>query len=107
MYSDDRIQKKIASIAKHREFTDEEWNLTKSTNTITDIYIAKARWALHCERCNVDHKKKKRVNTTVVLNRTRKRMKTVQHIIEETNNKKQKKRKKTEHRKRIEYIREQ
>ena len=85
MYSDNRIQKKIASEAKHREFTDEEWNLTKSTNTITDIYIAKARWALHCERCNVDHKKKKRVNTTVVLNRTRKRMETVHTIMEENN----------------------
>ena len=84
------FRKIVASEANHREYTDEEWNLTKSTNTISDIYIAKARWAIHCERCNVDHKRRRRVNTTVVLNRTRKRMKIAQLIIEERNKNRQK-----------------
>jgi len=74
---------RIAEIIEHKEITDKEWNLEISTKNIySDIYIAKARWVFHCERCNVDHRRRKRVNITIILNRTKKRMKAAQKIME-------------------------
>jgi len=44
------------------------------SNISTTILIAKARWVFHCERCNVDHHKKKRINHQTALQKTNKRM---------------------------------
>ena len=78
------FRNRITEIINQKEITDEEWNLEVSTGDIySDIYIAKARWIFHCERCNVDHRRRRRVNIQIILNRTRKRMKTADKILEE------------------------
>ena len=60
-------------------------NSTK--NKTTDAFVAKARWACHCERCNVDHKKNKRTNLKVILNRTKTRMELARKLMKEMSNK--------------------
>ena len=60
------------------EFTREEWTLKQERGRIsTNILIAKARWVFHCEHCNVDHNRKKRINQAVILKRTQRRMEVV------------------------------
>ena len=39
--------------------------------------MAKACWVFHCERCNVDHNIKKRINQAVIIKRTQRRMEVV------------------------------
>ena len=74
-----KYRSRIVKILNHKKITDEEWNLEISKKNIySDIYIAKARWVFHCERCNVDYRRRRRVNISVILNRTQKRMEAAQ-----------------------------
>ena len=69
------FRKKLADHEDRQIFIDNEWNLKETTsNKYTDTLISKARWEFHCERCNVVHKRKRRINSIVVLNRTLRRM---------------------------------
>ena len=78
MHSTSNIQKKIANQTGKEDFTKEEWMLKEEPDNIsTTILIAKARWVFHCERCNVDHNRKKRINQAVILKRTQIRMEVV------------------------------
>ena len=91
-----KYRSRIAEKLNHKKITNEEWNLEISTKNIyKDIYIAKARWVFHCERCNVDYRRRRRINISVVLNRTQKRMEAAQKILEgkivDINTKEQKK----------------
>ena len=86
------FRQKIAQKVDRQDFTESEWNLqTDTNNKLTSIIIAKARWALHCERCNIDHKRRKRLNLKVVLNRTIKRMEPATNILEKLKSKDKKK----------------
>ena len=53
------------------------------SKTATTILIAKSRWIFHCERCNVDHRKKKRINHKTALQKTNKRMTIITNNFEE------------------------
>ena len=60
------------------DFTREEWTLKQERGKIsTSILIYKASWVFHCERCNVDHNRKKRINQAVILKRTQRRIEVV------------------------------
>ncbi len=39
------------------------------------LMVAKARWIYHCERCKIDMKQRKRIDTKVLMNRLTRRMK--------------------------------
>ena len=72
------FRKKLARTIGSTDFTREEWTLKQERVKIsTNILIAKARWVFHCERCNVDHNRKKRINQSVILKRTQRRMEVV------------------------------
>ena len=72
----------LAEKLKREQFSIDEWNLMVPTkNQNVTIYIAKARWAFHCERCNVDHRRRRKINNTIVLNRTQKRMELIENIL--------------------------
>ena len=76
------FKEKLAEKLEHDIFSDEEWSLkTPTDNRYVNIYIAKARWAFHCERCNVDHRRRRKINYEVVLNRTQKRMELIENIL--------------------------
>ena len=87
-----KFRKAVARTVHKQDFTEKEWNLQSDTkNTLTTIIIAKSRWVLHCERCSLDHKRRKRLNLKVVLNRTLKRMEPATRILESVKNNKKKK----------------
>jgi len=84
LQSGNNIQKIIANQTGKEDFTKEEWMLQKEpSKTATTILIAKARWIFHCERCNVDHRKKKRINHKTALQKTNKRMTIITNNFEE------------------------
>ena len=69
------FRQNIAKTVDKTDFIKQEWNLEKESATEhTTIIIAKARWALHCERCNIDHNRKKIFHQKIVLKRTQSRM---------------------------------
>ena len=70
-----RFRHQIAHYLGKRELTHAEWMLETPQPLETTILIAKARWAFHCARCNVDHNRHKELNLEVVLNRTHRRVK--------------------------------
>ena len=78
------FRKIIANQTGKEDFTKEEWMLQKEpSKTATTILIAKSRWIFHCERCNVDHRKKKRINHKTALQKTNKRMTIITNNFEE------------------------
>ena len=69
------FRKKLARTIGSTDFTREEWTLKQERGKIsTNILIAKAHWVLHCERCNVDHNRNKRINQAVILKRTQRQV---------------------------------
>ena len=75
---------RIVEILSHKKIIHEEWNLEISTKNIySDVYMANTRWVFHCERCNVDHRRRRRVNIPIIFNRNKKKMKAAKKILEE------------------------
>ena len=70
---------KVAERAgREQAFSKEEWRLEKEGMERKEMMIvAKARWIYHCERVKMDKKKRKRMNTTTLMNRLNRRMKIV------------------------------
>lgn len=64
----------VAKSVGRADFKREEWNLEhKSDAELNTILIAKACWIFYCERCTVDHNRRKRTNQQVILKRTQQR----------------------------------
>ena len=64
----------IAHLYRRKDFTQREWMLEATQPIEIMITIAKARWVFHCERCQIDHKRRRRFQLKVVLDRTQRRM---------------------------------
>ena len=64
----------IANLYNRQDFTQREWMLEATQPVEVMTYIAKARWVFHCERCQIDHKSRRRFQLKVVLDRTQRRM---------------------------------
>ena len=65
---DTNFRKKLAGTIGSADFTREECTLKQERGKIsTYILISKALWVFHCERCNVDHNSKKRINQALTL----------------------------------------
>ena len=78
-----KFRQAVAQTTTKADFTEQEWSLKIDTkDPLVSVLIAKARCALHCERCNVDHKRRRRLNLKVVLNRTLQRMEPATRIHE-------------------------
>ena len=69
-----RFRQQIARLLGKEDFTREEWMLETPQHLEATLLIAKARWAFHCERCNIDHHRRTRLNLEVVLDRTQRRV---------------------------------
>ena len=70
-----KFRRKLAQHLNTERITDQEWNLQQTKEkTLQTITIAKARWIYHCERCKVDHKERRRINSKVVLERLKRRI---------------------------------
>ena len=60
------------------QISKEEWALEMDVEETLKVLIAKARWVYHCERCNIDHGKRKRMNLEIVMQRLDRRMKVIE-----------------------------
>ena len=79
-----RFREKVAEICRREDFNKEEWNLKTSTNDIQiDATIAKARWIFHCERCKVDHKRRRRINLEVLTNKVKTQIEVIRKLLGE------------------------
>ena len=65
------------SIGRAHGFSRSEWSLEdESMEEGVILKIATARWIYHCERVNMDMKKKRRLNPKTLMNRLDRRMMT-------------------------------
>ena len=78
-----RFRRHIAQLLGKQDLTYDEWMLEKTQGPEAMLLIAKARWAFHCERCNIDHKRRQRFNMEVVLTRTQRRVLTAIKTIKQ------------------------
>ena len=70
-----QMNERIAGRLGRDRFSREKWDLEKEemeTNGI--VSIATARCIYHCERCEMDTKRKKRLNIQTLMNRWNRRM---------------------------------
>ena len=78
------------------DFSNKEWTLEKKAETnIETVATVKARWLYHCERCNLDHNRKKTLNIEALLIRLKLRL----QLAKEINEDKEKNKKTKEHKK--------
>ena len=63
---------------QNAQISKEEWALETDVEETLKVLIAKARWVYHCERCNIDHGKRKRMNLEIVMQRLDRRMKVIE-----------------------------
>ena len=89
-----KYRKNIAAIIGKEDFSRDEWTLKVENIQLREIIlVAKSRWILHRERCNIDHRKNKRLNHQIVLQKTKKQLQIVstnfKEIQFETTEKKQ------------------
>ena len=65
-------------MGRKQPFSRAEWSLEeKGMEKQEMLTVAKARWIYHCERCKMDMKQRKRLNTEILMNRLNRRMKIV------------------------------
>ena len=63
------------SVGRAQAFSRSEWSLEEEgMERGVMLSIAKARWIYHCERVKMDMRKRKRLNTTTLMNRLNRRM---------------------------------
>jgi len=74
------MNKNVAeSIGRAHCFSRGEWSLEEEGLEERVIFkIATARWIYHCERVNMDMKKKSRLDTKILMNRLDRRMTTTE-----------------------------
>ena len=63
-----------SKVGREEPFTREEWALEKEMEEETMVKIAVVRWLHHKERCNMDHGKRRRLNTTILMRRLERRL---------------------------------
>ena len=79
------FRQNIALSIGKTELARNECNLKEQdANTSVNMLIAKARWVFHCERCNVDHNRNKRINHHIILQRAQQRMKLAETVYNKT-----------------------
>ena len=77
-----QFRQQVAHLFRRKDFTHREWMLEDKQPLEAMIFIAKARWAFHCERCKITHKSRRRFHLKVVLDRTQRRMQLITDIYE-------------------------
>ena len=71
----DWTEKRQTESEKWRRPTEDDWNLqAENMNTEMMIVIAKARWIWHLERCQVELKKKRRMNLDLIVQRLKREL---------------------------------
>ena len=100
-----KFRKAVARTVNKEDFSNEEWTLESASESQSiKTTIAKARWLYHCERCNLDHNKRKRINIDTLLIRLKLRMQLVDEIKKEEKEKETQRKKNEQQKKRIESI---
>ena len=62
-----RFRQQTAHLLGKEDFIYDEWILETTQGTEATLLIAKARWAFHCERCNIDQNRRNRLILEVFL----------------------------------------
>ena len=72
----EKLRSRVAAVAGRQppHFSREEWALDAVVDGPTKLIIVAARWIYHCERCNIDHGKRRRMTLNIVMQKLQRRL---------------------------------